>query len=571
MAAARAIRQSPVRLLLAYVAAAMHTAYSSRFLLLNLLHACLARTRMACMLALHLSVVGLMLGTPQSNAQETHHGGTLNLIVQPEPVSLNPGINRLGPATFVGNKIYDSLLGYAQQGVTPIPRLASAWTVSADGRVYTFTLRPGVKWHDGQPFTSRDVAFSLGEFLPAQHARSRDLRNEIERIETPDELTVVFSLKQAYPAFIHSLNVPIVPAHKYVGVTDYRNAPANAEFIGTGPFKLVEWKRGSHIRLARNESYWDAGKPYLDNIVFHIIPDANSRAIAFETGKVDVLRSGDIESFDVARLQALPGVTLREDGWEYLQPVGYVHINNRTPELANLKVRQAINHAIDRNFIIETIFAGFGKPINGPFSRLSAYKDEDVETRYPYDPARATALLDEAGYPLRADGTRFTLRLVPLPYGELWARQAEYLREALAEVGIKVDIVSTDVAGWFQRLVHFDYDLAQNFVYTTPDPAIGISYGYKTVIGDNAGTTGANVNGYSNPEVDALLDQGAHEANPAERQRIYSRVQQILSRDVPLVWTHDIIFPTLHRNRVHALISTALGTDDNFADVWLEP
>jgi peptide/nickel transport system substrate-binding protein len=513
------------------------------------------------------ALLGMVLLSGTALAQET--GGTLNLIVQPEPISLNPGINRLGPATFVGNKIYDSLLGYASDDIKPVPRLAESWDVSEDGRTYTFKLRAGVTWHDGQPFTSKDVAFSIGEFLPVQHARSKDLRAEIEKIETPNELTVVFILKAPYPGFMRSLNVAIVPAHKYVGVTDFRKAPANAEFIGTGPFKVAEWKKGSIIRLVRNDKYWDAGKPYLDGIDFQIVPDANSRAIAFETGQVDVLRSGDVENFDIPRLAALEGAKISEAGWEFLQPIGYVHINNRNPALAKQKVRQAIVQAIDRDFIINTIFAGYGKPINGPFSHYSAYKDISVETVYPFDVKKAAALLDEAGYEAGADGTRFTLKLVPLPYGELWSRQAEYLREALGAVGIKVEIASVDVAGWFKRLTTFDYDLAQNFVYTTADPGIGISYAYTTVKGDNAGSTGGNINSYSNPEVDALLSDGAHEVDDAKRKHIYSKVQQILSRDVPMVWTHDIVFPTLYRDKVQDLITTALGTDDNFASVWL--
>lgn len=147
-----------------------------------------------------------------AHAQQS--GGTLNLIVLPEPISPNPGVNRLGPATFVGYKIYDTLISYAQKDVAPIPRLAQNWAVSADGLTYTFKLRPGVLWHDGNPLTSKDVAFSIGDFLPALHARSRELRQEIARIDTPDALTVVFTLKAPYPAFIRTLNVPIVPAHK---------------------------------------------------------------------------------------------------------------------------------------------------------------------------------------------------------------------------------------------------------------------------------------------------------------------------------------------------------------------
>ncbi|MGV3549274.1 ABC transporter substrate-binding protein [Rhizobium sp.] len=514
------------------------------------------------------AVLGLALLTGFAAAQE--RGGTLNLIVQPEPISLNPGVNRLGPATFVGSKIYDALLSYSANSIEPVPRLAESWTISEDGKTYVFKLRRGVTWHDGKPFTAKDVAFSIGEFLPVQHARSKDLRAEIERIETPDDLTVVFVLKAPYPGFLRSLNTAVVPAHKYEGVTDLRNAPANAEFIGTGPFKVAEWKKGSIIRLVRNENYWDTGKPYLDGIDFQIVPDANSRAIAFETGQVDVLRAGDVENFDIPRLAALEGVKTSEAGWEFLQPIGYVHLNNRNPALANVKVRQAIVQAIDRDFIINTIFAGYGKPINGPFSRYSAYKDTSVETTYAFDPQKAAALLDEAGYKVGADGTRFTLRLVPLPYGELWSRQAEYLREALGAVGIKVEIASVDVAGWFKRLTTFDYDIAQNFVYTTADPGIGISYAYTTVKGDNAGSTGGNINSYSNPDVDALLLEGAHERDESKRKQIYSKVQRILSRDVPMVWTHDIVFPTLYRDKVQDLITTALGTDDNFASVWLK-
>lgn len=496
-------------------------------------------------------------------------GGALNLIVQPEPPTLNIGVNRLGPTTYVGNKIYESLLDYSPD-LKPLPRLAESWTVSDDGLVYTFKLRKNVKWHDGQPFTAKDVVFSFEKFLPALQARSRLNLAEVKDIATPDDYTVVFTLKQPYPAFIYVHNTAVLPAHLYEGVTDYRNAEANAKFIGTGPFKFAEWNKGSFIHLVKNPDYWDAGKPYLDDIYFHVIPDANSRAVAFETGKVDVLRAGDVENFDIRRLAQSDGVELTEAGWEFLQPVGYIHLNNRHKPLDDVRVRQAIAHAIDRQFIIDTIFAGFGHETNGPISRLSQFKDSSVETKYDYDPAKANAILDEVGLKPDANGVRFELKLVPLPYGELWQRQAEYTREALAAIGVKVDIVATDVPGWFKRLTTFDYDLGQNFVYTTPDPAIGISYAYTTIKGDNAGTTGGNVHGYSNAEVDQLLADASHENDTAKRKALYSKAQKIISADVPLIWTHDIVFPTLYRKTVHDLITTGLGTDDNFAVVWID-
>lgn len=517
--------------------------------------------------SLVVSALALLASSAALFAQEA--GGTLNLIVQPEPPTINIGVNRLGPTTYVGNKIYEGLLTYAPD-LKPVPKLAESYTISDDGLVYTFNLRKDVKWHDGNPFTVKDVVFSFEKFLPALHARSRLNLAEVEKIETPDDFTVVFTLKQPYPAFIYVHNTPVLPAHLYEGVTDFKTAEANAKFIGTGPFKFGEWNKGSFIHLVKNAEYWGDGKPYLDDIYFHVIPDANSRAIAFETGKVDVLRAGDVENFDIRRLAEIEGVELTEAGWEFLQPIGYLHLNNRHKPLDDLRVRQAIAHAIDRQFIIDTIFAGFGKEINGPLSHLSSFKDESVETKFAFDPAKANALLDEAGLKPGADGVRFEVQLVPLPYGELWQRQAEYTREALAAVGIKVNLVATDVPGWFKRLTTFDYDLGQNFVYTTPDPAIGISYAYTTIEGDNAGTTGGNVHGYSNPAVDKLLADASHENDVEKRQAIYSEAQKIISAEVPIVWTHDIVFPTLYRAKVNNLTLTGLGTDENFADVWLK-
>ncbi len=509
----------------------------------------------------------LALSPLYADAQEA--GGTLNLIVQPEPPTVNVGVNRLGPTTFVGYKIYDSLLAYSPD-LKPLPKLAESWSVSDDGLVYTFRLRPNVKWHDGQPFTAKDVVFSFEKYLPELHARSRWNLAEVREITTPDDHTVVFTLKQPYPAFIYVHNTPVLPAHLYEGITDFRNAEANTKFVGTGPFRFGEWRKGSFIHLVKNPDYWDAGKPYLDDIYFHVIPDANSRAIAFETGKVDVLRSGDVENFDIVRLASAEGVELTEAGWEFLQPVGYIHINNRHKPLDDVRVRQALAHAIDRQFIIETLFAGFGHETNGPLSRLSPFKDASAETKFEYDPEKAKALLDEAGFKPDAQGVRFTLDFVPLPYGELWQRQAEYTREALSAIGINVNLVATDVPGWFTRLTSFNYDLAQNFVYTTADPAIGISYAYTTVTGDNAGTTGGNVNGYSNPQVDKLLADASHENDFGKRSALYSQAQKIISAEVPMIWTHDMVFPTLFRSKVKNLVTTGYGTDDSFADVWLQ-
>ncbi|MGB3067183.1 MAG: ABC transporter substrate-binding protein [Ottowia sp.] len=503
-------------------------------------------------------------------AQSPRDGGSLNLIVNPEPPGINLGNAKLGPSSFVGSKIYEGLISLSPK-LEPIPRLAQSWTISPDGKVYTFKLRPGVKWHDGKSFTSADVLFSFKQYLPVTFARTKLIMEQVASIDAPDELTVVFTLKQPYPAFMYIFEATggtIMPKHLYEGVTDYRTTQVNNTIVGTGPFKLGEWRRGAFIKLVKNTDYWDKGKPHLDNLFFHIMPDAVGRSIAFESGKVDAIRAGDVENFEIARLAAAPGVGLTKAGWEFLQPVGFLNMNLRNKPLGDLRFRQAIAHAIDRQFIIKNIFSTFGEPVNGPFPAGYVFRDTSVETKYPYDPARAKALLDEMGLKPGADGTRVTLRLLPLPYGETWQRLAEYTRERLNAVGIKTTIVATDVPGWFSRASSGDFDLAYNFVYLLGDPAIGVSQTYLSTNQLNRGTA-ANIDGYVNKEVDALLIKAEQETNKAERAKLYSQLQKQLSKDLPILWTHQMVMPTVYRTKVKNLITTGLGMNENFADVWI--
>src|SRR5690606_22761816 len=159
----------------------------------------------------------------------------------------------------------------------------------------------GVTWHDGKPFTAHDVVFSADVFLRENHPRLRVSLAHIETIEAVDDHTVRFTLKQPFGPFLgifEAGSMPMVPKHIYEG-TDFKNNPANAHPIGTGPFKFQEWQKGSYIHLVKNENYHIEGLPYLDEVYWQVIPDAASRAVAYETGKVDVLPGGAVENFDV--------------------------------------------------------------------------------------------------------------------------------------------------------------------------------------------------------------------------------------------------------------------------------
>lgn len=347
-----------------------------------------------------LSIGALVLAAalPATQALAQTKGGTLNMIVQPEPPVIVTAINQQGPTQFVAGKIYESLLTYSTD-LKPQPGLAKSWEAAADGLTYTFHLQDNVKWHDGKPFTSEDVVFSLADMLPKTHARARVILNKfVESVHAPDAKTVVIKLKTPFPAFMLMFEpgfAPMMPKHLYAG-TDYMTNPANQKPVGTGPFVFKEWKRGEYIKLARNPDYWKPGKPYLDELVFNVIPDAASRAVAFERGSVDVLRGGDVDNVDIKRLRGLPNVEYTTAGWEMFSPQAYLIFNMRKPPFDNLKVRQAVMAAMNRNMVVNNIFFGLGKVSTSPFVTTEMFYDKNMPPM-PFDMKKARALIKESG------------------------------------------------------------------------------------------------------------------------------------------------------------------------------
>jgi len=490
-------------------------------------------------------------------------GGRANVVIQPEPPGLMLGLIQNGPTQMVAGNIYEGLLRY-DTGLEAMPQLAKSWEISEDGLVYTFHLHDNVKWHDGKPFTAADVVFSADVFLRETHARLRASLTHVDSITAPDDTTVVFTLKQPFGPFIGIFEVgtmPMIPKHLYEG-TDFKDNPANNTPIGTGPFKFKEWVKGSHILLVKNEDYYLEGKPYLDEIYWHVIPDAASRSVAYETGVVDILPGGSVENFDVERLSTLDNSCVTDKGWEYFGPLSWLWINNREGPTADVRFRQAVMYAMDRNFARDALWNGLGKVATGPVSSSTRFYSGDVNA-YDFDPDKARALLKDMGY----DGT--PVRLLPLPYGETWQRWAEAIKQNLEEVGIKVEMVATDVAGWNQKVSEWDYDLAFTYLYQYGDPALGVA---RTYISTNIakGSPWNNVEGYENPEVDALFSKASVAVGKTARQDLYTEVQKKLVDDVPVAWLLELGFPTIYRCNIKDLVTTAIGVNDGFLDAYIE-
>lgn len=521
-----------------------------------------ARTRGAFLL---LAASLLLHATASAQPQA---GGTLNLLVEPEPTSLVTLTTTAGSAVKVSPKATEGLLSYDFE-LNPKPQLATAWEVSPNGLEYSFTLRPNVKWHDGKPFTSADVAYSILA-LKELNPRGRATFANVTEVRTPDPLKAVVVLSKPAPYLLIALAAgesPIVPKHVYQAGKPTENANNNAP-IGTGPYRFKEWVKGSHIVYERNPDYWDKPKPYVERLVVRFIPDAAARAAAFESGAVDLGGESPVPLSEVDRLRKNPKLAIETRGYEYSPTQTRLEFNLDHPILKNLKVRQAIAHAINRQVLLNTVWYGYGVDSPTPVPPQLRRFHERLDA-YPYDPGRANALLDEAGYKRGPDGVRFELTHDYLPYGDNFKRVAEYLRPALGKIGIKVTIRSQDFPTYIKRVyTDREFDFTNNSMSTTFDPTIGIQRLYWSK-NFKKGVPFSNGSHYNSPRTDELLERAAVEADPETRRTLFKELQKQVSADLPDLGLIAIQHVTVYSKRVKDHTVDGLGLNGNLAGVWL--
>lgn len=517
---------------------------------------------------------GVVGGLPSQTFAQSR-GGTLVMITQPEPPLLASYISTAASIGQVTTKIFDGLLEY-DFDMKPKPSLATTWDVSADGKTITFKLRSDVKFHDGQPFTSADVKFTIMEVLRKVHPRGISTFRDVTDVETPDATTVIFHLARPAPYIMSSLSsydAPIIPQHIY-SRGDIRNSENANKPIGSGPFKFVEWRRGEFIRLDRNPDFWKKGQPYLDRMVVRFVADSATRTALMEKGEAHIAGFGALPYNDVKTLGASATLAVTTKGYEMISPIAELNFNTKRPPFDNQKVRQAVSYAIDRKFAIDNIWFGFGKPGTGPISSNFAvtgiYTPDVMRYDVPDRVERANKLLDEAGFPKGPDGTRFEIVHDVLPYGEEWQRYGEYIQQALAKVGIKVSLRYEDVATWLKRVyTDYDFQMTSNFLFNLADPAIGVHREYHSN-SIHPGTVFVNLTRWSSPRTDELMDQATVEHDPAKRNALYHEFQKLAVEAAPMIWSHELDFPTVYNKRFHNLISTPVGIYGSFADAYME-
>jgi peptide/nickel transport system substrate-binding protein len=469
---------------------------------------------------------GALLGARTAHAAPTRLVG----VIEEDPPYFNAALSSIISSFVVSSPVYSALMRVDGTGKFS-GDLAKSWEVSPDGMTYTFRLRHGVTWHDGTPFTSADVKFSIGEVSAKLHPY-RGALNAIDRYETPDDNTVVLRLKHPQGSLMISLTnfiTNILPKHLWEG-TEFTKNPYNLKPIGTGPFKFVEFKPGDHILLAKNERYFLPGLPAADEVMFRIMPDPAARVAAFENGEIDMIYSSAVPASSIERIRKMPGAVLR---FSKLQQGAYqAYINMRNPPFSDKRVRQALSYAIDRAFIRTSVFpGGLAQNMVGPVSPSSPMYNAALKDR-PLDPAKAEALLEEAGFKRGADGTRFSLRYVFGAADLPAAKIGDIMSRNLAAVGIKVVLRPVDRGTFIQMaFVQNEFDMVCGSFNIGPDPDVGIERFYNSHNIFNIPFV--NNSPYVNPEVDKLFDEQRVQTDVAKRKAIYDRIQEIIWEDMP--------------------------------------
>lgn len=473
----------------------------------------------ACVLLLALSACGSRGAAP--TAEPKGGGGQFDVVLPVEPRSLNPDLASDDGAFTVAQNVYNKLVTL-DADYRVIPDLAEAWEVSDDGLTYTFHLAPGVRWHDGQPLTAADVKWTF-EAILAGRGVAHNVAVRIAGIETPDAGTAVVRLKSAWAPFLPMVawyGTFILPRHLYEG-GDWADHPANASPVGSGPFRFVEWVRGDHITLAANPDYFRTG-PQLDQVVYSFPQNADAGVDLLVSGQADyLLRIPPREQ--IFRLEEQPGIAVRT----FPHPARfYAGFNLRRAPLDDLRVRQAVNMAIDRDEIVGRALAGYGSPGLGFYTPAIAWA-YNPEARAPeLDRAAAAALLDQAGLAAGTDGVRLRPTLVApdfSPFSEL----AAVLAEQLGRVGLAPELVLLPLAEWSPRVLEaHNYDLALADGSHGPDPD-NLYFRFGT-------DGGFQFMGYTSAEFDAATEEGGRAPQPEDRARAYFQAQAILARDLPL-------------------------------------
>jgi peptide/nickel transport system substrate-binding protein len=469
---------------------------------------------------------------------------TVVFLIEASPTNLDPRIGTDGQSEHIDELIFDGLVA-KDQNFHFTPALAESWELR-DPVTLVFHLRQGVRFHDGRQMTARDVVWSInsmrdGTVITAKAATYLS----IDKVEAPDLQTVILHLKHPDNFLLINLATGAFGVVPEGSGRDFWQHP-----IGTGPFRFASQQIDQNVIVERNPLSWSA-QPKLERVRFSVVPDPITESLELEKGSGDVaINSLPMDSLPI--LGARPDLEVDDTPGTQIQ---YLAFNLRDSLLKDARVRQAISCAIDRDLIIKTLLRGHARPAVSLLPPTHWAWSDDV-AHFDYDPARANRLLDEAGYPVRADGVRFHVTMKTSTVEDVRSLAA-VLQQQLARVGIALDIRTFEFATFYADVTRGAFQLySLRWIGGNEQPDI-FSYAFSTA---RFSPKGANRGHYSNPKLDELLDDAAASTDQAKRRADYVEAQQILARDLPVInlWYKDTV--VVHNRRLTNVHPTASGS-----------
>ena len=427
--------------------------------------------------------------------------------------SLDPHIDTDAGTRDVVFNLYEGLVKPASTG-DMIPAVASDYDISEDAKVYTFTLRDGITFHDGTPVTVEDVKYSLDRYAENHLSISSFLADTIESVETPDDKTVVVTLSESNSEFLPNMDVAIIPK---------ANEDPVGNPIGTGPFKFASYTPGENLILQKYDGYWQEGLPKLDEVEFKFVPNVETEFMDLQAGTIDIMRY--MTEAQVKALGSDSDYNIVEGSMNLVQGM---FLSSSYEPLADARVRQAICYAVDRDAINQFIFAGKSHIIGSHMiPALSSIYEPACETVYSPDPKEAQRLLAEAGYP---DGFDLVIT-VPSSYSQ-HVDTAQIIAEQLKAVGINATLNQVEWTTWLD-----DVYRGGNFQATVIgfDGTLAPSNWLKKYTSDASN----NFVHYSNPEYDKTFAEAYAEVDEAKKAELYKKCQMILAEDAASVYIQD--------------------------------
>ena len=508
-------------------------------------------------------IIALVLTAVLGLVFAQQEGGTLRVAVVNEPTSLDPITTNNVPSSITFMQIHDSLVTY-DEDLNLAPQLATDWDISEDGLSYTFTLREGVTFHNGEPFTSADVKFAFESAQdPSSQSQWLGRFEIIESVTTPDERTVVVTLTEPNAAFLDQITyfgIPSMVAYEAAGAEAYASNP-----VGTGPFRFVSWARGDQLVVERNEDYW-LTRPNLDQVVFRAIPELSVAAVELEAGGVDLVQN--LAPTEVIRLESNESINI--DVTPTLSYY-YLALNNQSGPLADVRVRRALQLAIPMTDLVNSIFQEVGATrAYTSFAPTNVAYSEALTEEFPeYDPEAARALLEEAGY---ADGFSTVLYT---PTDSARRQLGELIQAALSQVGITAEVRSVE----FGTLLPLTYTgEAPMWILGWTSGTDPNNYLYDLFHSDPAaweedGVT-FNTARYSNPEVDTLLEEARVLTDMEARVPLYQEIaQQVFLEDVVHIAAYHQNYNLSHASKVQDVAAdpnSRINLVTSYNNVWLE-